>query len=45
MSTKSEEKIQVHRKRVGRGLHKPMLIDGGEVKKLKKIVVKYIEHQ
>ena len=45
MSTKSEEKIQVHRNRVGRGLHKPMLIDGVEVKKLKKIVVKDIEHQ
>ena len=44
--TKPEEKIQVHKKRVIRGMHGPMLMDGGEGKKLKFFcVVKDIEHQ
>ena len=46
VTTKSEEKIQENRKRVKRGIHRPMLMDGGEGKKLKTIcVVEDIEHQ
>ena len=44
--TKLEDKIQVHKKRVKRGLNRPMLMDRGESKMLKKCcVVKDIEHQ
>ena len=44
--TKPEEKIQVHKKRERRGLHRPMLMDGEEGKILRKCcVVKDIEHQ
>ena len=43
--TKLEDKIQVHAKRSRRGLHRPMLMDGGEGKKLKKCVVEDIEQQ
>ena len=39
MPTKPEDKIQVHKKRVRRGLHIPMVIDGGKVKKLKFFVL------
>ena len=36
----------MHKKRVRRGLHRPMLMDGGKGKKLKKCcVVKDIDHQ
>ena len=45
MPTKSEDKIQENKKRGERGLHIPMVMDGSEGKKLKKIVVKDIEHQ
>ena len=39
MPKKTEEKIQVHKKRVIRGIHKPMLIDGGKGKKMKNVVL------
>ena len=43
---KSKEKIQENKKAVKKGLHGPMIMDGGEGKKLKKCcVVKDIEHQ
>ena len=45
MPTKLEDKIQMHAKRARRGLHRPMLMDGGEGKMLKNCVVKDIEHQ
>ena len=37
--TKPEEKIQVHKKRVRKGLHRPMLMDGDKGKKLKNVVL------
>ena len=44
--TKSEEEIQENNKTVKKGLHRPMVMDGGEGKKLKKCcVVDNIEHQ
>ena len=46
MSTKPEDKIQVHKKRVKRGLHRSILMDRGKGKNLKKCcVVKDIENQ
>ena len=39
MLTKPEETIQVNKKRVRRGLHIPMVMDGGEGKKLKFFVL------
>ena len=46
LKKKTEDKMQVNKKRVIRGLHRPMVMDGGEGKKLKKCcVVKDIEHQ
>ena len=42
---KSEETIQENINRLKRGLHRPMVMDGGEGEKLKKCVVKDIEHQ
>ena len=45
MPTKSEETIQENKKRAKRGLHIPMVMDGGKCKKLKKCVVEDIEHQ
>ena len=46
MPTKSEEKIQENNKRLGRGLHRPMVMDRGKGNKLKTCcAVKYIEHQ
>ena len=44
--TKPEEKIQVHKERYIRGMHRPMLMDGGECKILRKgCIVKDIKHQ
>ena len=40
--TKPKEKIQVHKKRVRRGLNIPMVTDGGEGKKLKNVVLSRI---
>ena len=46
MPTKKEKKVQVHKKRVIRVLHIPILMYGGKGKKLKKrCIVKDIEHQ
>ena len=46
MPKKSKEKIQENKKRVEKGLHIPMIMDGGEGKTLKKCcVVENIEHQ
>ena len=43
---KTEEKIKVHKKRVRRGLHRPMLMDEGKGKNVGKCcVVKDIEQQ
>ena len=42
---KPEEKIEVNRKKLRMGLHKPLLMEGGKFKKYKKCcVVKDIEH-
>ena len=44
--TKPEEKIQVHKEREIRGLHRSILLDGGKCKILRKFcVVKDIEYQ
>ena len=44
--TKQEEKVQVHKERERRGMHRSMLMDGGEGNILRKrYVVKGIEHQ
>ena len=46
VSTKPEDKIQVHTERNSRGLHRPILIDGGKGNIGRKcFVVKGIEHQ
>ena len=43
---KTEDKMQVNKKSVGRGMHIKIVIDEGKGKKLKKkCVVKDIEHQ
>ena len=46
VTTKPEEKVQVHKERQRRGLHITILMDGGEGKILRKgCVVKGIDHQ
>ena len=46
MPTKSEYKIQGNKKSLKKGLHIPMVMDGGEGKRLKKCcVVENIENQ
>ena len=46
VTTKSEEKIQENKNRVGMGLHREMIMDGGEGKKFKNCcVVENIEPQ
>ena len=46
MPTKSKDKIQENKKTVKKGLHRPMIMGGGEGKKFKKYcVVEDIEHQ
>ena len=43
---KSKYNIQENKNTVKKGLHIPMIIDGGEGKKFKKCcVIEYIEHQ
>ena len=39
LPTKSEYKIQVHKMRVRRGLHRPMLMYGGKGKMVKNVVL------
>ena len=44
--TKSEDKIQENNKRVKKGIHRPIVMDGGEGKMLKKCcAVEDIENQ
>ena len=46
MPENPEEKVQVHKEREIGGMHRPMLMDGGEGKILRNgFVVKGIEHQ
>ena len=44
MPTKPKEIIQENNKTVKNGIHIPMVMNGGEDKKLKSCIVKDIEH-